>query len=112
MPRPGDPGRTRRPVPHATAPRPPPAAIAGARAPAPRIATTWPADQMPSVDAVRAALAALDGVDLSDLEIALARGQATIDGTVAGEVDRDRIVRAVNELPGVLAVIDTLRLRT
>lgn len=60
---------------------------------------------------MRAALLALDGTDLADLDLAIEGGRVQIKGSVADESDRDRIVRAVSDVPGVIAVIDTVRVR-
>lgn len=60
---------------------------------------------------LRAALLSLEGADLADLDVAVEGGRVEIDGSVADVSDRDRIVRAVSDVPGVIAVIDTLRIR-
>ena len=78
----------------------------------PRISHRWPDDETPSVDAIRTALETLDGADLADLDITLEGGRAEIDGSVADESDRDRTIRAVEAVPGVIAVIDTVRIRS
>ncbi len=80
------------------------------RPPGPRIARV---DDESLVDegSMRAALLALDGADLTDLDVAIEGGRVQVDGSVADESDRDRIVRAVSDVPGVIAVIDTIRIR-
>lgn len=78
----------------------------------PLITAAWPEDQDPAPEAIREALTALVGADISDLDIALDGGRATLDGSVATQGDRDRIVRAISAVPGVITVIDTLRVRT
>lgn len=82
------------------------------RAPGPRITTPFPEDQVPSTSAIRGALDGLVGADVSDLDISLDGGRATLDGSVATQEDRDRIVRAISGVDGVITVIDTLRVRT
>lgn len=78
----------------------------------PLITAAWPEDQIPTPEAIRDALDILMGADLSDLDISLDGGRATIDGSVATQDDRDRIVRAIGAVPGVITVIDTMRVRT
>lgn len=65
----------------------------------------------PSMAPIRRALAALEAVDLTDLEVALTGGHVTLAGSVATRADRDRIVAAVEAVPDHLGVIDTLRIR-
>lgn len=60
---------------------------------------------------VRWALAALDGVDLHGLEIALAASRVILTGIVASRADRERVVAAVEAVPGVEGVDDRLRIR-
>lgn len=62
-------------------------------------------------DAVRAVLANLDGADLTDIDVMIEDGLATLDGSVAKDEDRTRVVEAVHTIPGVTAVIDQLRVR-
>jgi hypothetical protein len=88
------------------------AAEAEAREPGPRITSAFPEDQTPSVATLSSALAALAGADLSDLTVALDGGRVSVEGSVATDEDRDRIVRALGDTPGVITVIDTLRVRT
>lgn len=78
----------------------------------PRITVPWPDERTPSPSAVRERLATLDDVDLGDLHIVLDGGRVTIDGSVARDDDRDRVVRAIAVLPGVSSVVDRLRLRS
>jgi len=80
-------------------------AAAHARKPGPTIVT----DLEPN--SVRAALLSLDGADLTDLNVQIEDGRALVEGSVATPEDRRRIVAAVEMLPGVVAVIDTLRVR-
>jgi len=87
-------------------------AAAEARVPGLRISPLWPDDQQPSVAAVQAALEALPGADLTDLEVLLESGRATLVGSVASEDDRTRVLHALTGVPGVTAVIETLRVRT
>jgi osmotically-inducible protein OsmY len=61
--------------------------------------------------AVRRALERLNGTDLADLTVVVDDGRVDIDGTVATEGDLDRVVRAIGEVPGVVAVIETIRVR-
>ncbi|MBK9034884.1 MAG: BON domain-containing protein [Myxococcales bacterium] len=65
----------------------------------------------PSMAPIRSALAELDAVDLTDLEVVLTEGHVTLSGSVATRADRDRIVAAVEAVPDHLGVIDTLRIR-
>lgn len=79
----------------------------------PRITVPWPDERTPTPSAVREALARLgDEVDQSDLHIMLDGGRATIDGSVVRDIDRDEVVHAIVELPGVSSVVDRLRLRS
>lgn len=86
------------------------------RPPGPRISARFPEDetedQAASLAAVRAALEALQGADLADLDVTLEGGRAELSGSVADESDRDRIVRSVAAVHGVIAVIDTIRVRS
>lgn len=82
------------------------------RQPGPRFTTAFPDDQTPSAAELRRALDALIGADLSDLTVALDGGRVSVEGSVATDEDRDRIVRALGDAPGVITVIDTLRVRT
>ena len=86
-------------------------AMAEERGQGPRIQARYPDDETPLVDAVRDALHALHGTDIADLDLTIEGGRIQIDGSVADDSDRDRIVRAVSDVPGVIAVIDTLRVR-
>ncbi|HUQ02213.1 MAG TPA: BON domain-containing protein [Kofleriaceae bacterium] len=61
---------------------------------------------------VRAALNGLSGADLADLDVTFEIGRAEIDGSVADASDRDRIIRAVSDVAGVIAVIDRIRVRS
>lgn len=63
-------------------------------------------------DAVRAALDGLEHVDVSDLTVALSDGVATLSGSVARRLDRERIMSALARIPGVTEVVDRLRIRT
>jgi osmotically-inducible protein OsmY len=87
------------------------AEAAESRPPGPLIKRADPADRSPDPDEVRDALDALVGADLSDLDISLDGGRAILDGSVATQDDRDRIVRVVGCVRGVTTVIDTLRVR-
>jgi osmotically-inducible protein OsmY len=78
----------------------------------PRIQTRDPDDTTVDLTSVRAALNNLAGADLADLDVTLERGRAEIDGSVADGNDRDRIIRAVSDVGGVIAVIDRLRVRS
>lgn len=70
------------------------------------------ADDGSGDDAVRAALAGLEHVDVSDLTVALSGGTATLSGSVARRLDRERIMSALARIPGVSEVVDRLRIRT
>lgn len=73
---------------------------------------TGPSIVMDSEDtAVRAALMSLDGADLSDLRVEIDDGRAILGGSVATSEDRRRIVAAIEMVPGIAAVIDTIRVR-
>lgn len=87
-------------------------AEAESRRPGPHFTTAFPDDQSPSAANLRPVLDALAGADLSDLTVALDGGRVTVEGSVATDEDRDRIVRALGDAPGVITVIDTLRIRT
>ncbi len=78
----------------------------------PRIETRFPDDVAVDLTSLRAALNNLTGADLADLDVTLEGGHAEIDGSVAEDSDRDRILRAVADVPGVLAVIDRIRVRS
>ena len=65
----------------------------------------------PTEAAVRSALASLGTADLADLDITIEGGRLQVDGSVASKDDRDVIVRRLEGVPGVVAVIDTLRIR-
>lgn len=82
------------------------------RPPGPRFTAAWPDDDMPPPSVLLAALDVLHGADLSDLTLTLDRGRITLDGSVATQDDRERIVRALGEVEGVTTVIDVLRVRT
>jgi hypothetical protein len=85
---------------------------AATRSPGPRFTAAWPDDDMPPPSVLLAALDVLAGADLSDLTLALDRGRITLEGSVATQEDRERIVRALGGVDGVSTVIDTLRVRT
>lgn len=72
----------------------------------------WPDERTPDPEAVRAALVALTELDLSDLHVMLDGGRATIDGSVARDDDRQLVLRAMVDLPGVSSVVDRMRLRS
>lgn len=74
------------------------------REPGPRI-------DAPDVEAIRDVLVRLDGADLTDLDIQIDGGRATLEGSVAREEDRRRILQAVQGIRGIAAVIDLLRVR-
>ncbi len=65
----------------------------------------------PAADTMRAAVAALEGVDATDLELDVVGGSVTLSGSVARSSDRDRIVTALGKLHGVTEVLDRLRVR-
>lgn len=65
----------------------------------------------PTIQSIRGALALLDGADLADLDVTIEGGRVQVDGSVASAEDRDRIQRALEDVPGVIAVIDTIRIR-
>lgn len=79
--------------------------------PGPRIESQ---DEVSRIDArsIRVALLALAGTDLAELDLAIDGGSVQIVGWVADPSDRDRVVRAVADVPGVIAVIDMIRIRT
>jgi osmotically-inducible protein OsmY len=77
----------------------------------PRIHKRFADDDTVNIDSVKAALLALDGADLADLDLTIEGGRVEIDGSVADDGDRDRIIRAVSDATGVIAVIDTIRIR-
>ncbi len=99
-----------------TSPRPSRAEVLAAetRAPGPRFTAAWPDpdDHTPPPSVLLAALEVLHGADLSDLTVALDHGRLTLEGSVATQDDRERIVRALGSVDGVTTVIDTLRVRT
>lgn len=64
-----------------------------------------------SADGVRAAVVALEHVDATDLTLDVVGGSVTVGGSVARTDDRERIVAAVEAVPGVTEVIDRLRVR-
>jgi hypothetical protein len=84
------------------------------RSPGPRFTAAWPDpdDDTPPPSVLLAALDVLHGADLSDLTVALDHGRLTLEGSVATQDDRERIVRALGCVDGVATVIDTLRVRT
>ena len=61
-------------------------------------------------DAVRAALATLSAVDLTDLDVVVEGGTATLRGSVARRRDRDDLVAALRGA-GITDVTDQLRIR-
>ncbi len=61
---------------------------------------------------LQAALAALTQIDLADVSVALVGGTATLTGSVARTLDRDEIAAALRRAPGVIEVLDQLRIRT
>lgn len=74
-------------------------------------ATPDESDDATTESAVRDALASLGTADLADLDITIEGARLQIDGSVASKEDRDVIVRRLEGVPGVVAVIDTLRIR-
>jgi osmotically-inducible protein OsmY len=78
----------------------------------PRIQTRYADDSSVDLTSLRAALNGLTGADLHDLDVTLESGRAEIDGSVADDSDRDRIIRAVSDVTGVIAVIDRIRIRS
>jgi osmotically-inducible protein OsmY len=87
--------------------------VAVERPAGPRITTATAGENgdSPSENAVRDALASLGTADVADLDITIEGGRLQIDGSVASKDDRDLIVRRLEGMPGVVAVIDTLRIR-
>lgn len=83
---------------------PPPAPIA--------VAVSGGAAAFPDQAQVRQALDRLAQLDLSDVEVSVDGGTATIEGSVPRGVDRDRITTALGQLSGVTEVRDRLRIRT
>jgi len=77
----------------------------------PNVRARYPDDETPLIDAIRGTLHSLQGTDVAALDLSIEGGRVQIDGSVADEGDRDRIVRAVSDVPGVIAVIDTIRIR-
>lgn len=78
----------------------------------PRIHTAPGEDgDSPTEAAVRGALASLGTADLADLDITIEGARVQVDGSVASKEDRDIVVRSLEGVPGVVAVIDTLRIR-
>jgi hypothetical protein len=73
----------------------------------PRVASSGGAE----LDTVRAALHGLAGVDVADVQVDVAGTTATVTGSVARGYDRDRVVSALHAAPGVVEVIDHLRIR-
>ncbi|MBL8627383.1 MAG: BON domain-containing protein [Myxococcales bacterium] len=59
---------------------------------------------------IRWALGALDDIDLHGLELALAGGRVVLTGTVASRADRERVVAAIEAVPGVEGIDDRLRI--
>lgn len=78
----------------------------------PRIQTRFSDDTNVDLTSLRAALNGLTGADLADVDVTLENGRAEIDGSVADSNDRDRIIRAVSDVTGVIAVIDRIRVRS
>jgi hypothetical protein len=70
-----------------------------------------PVAPRPAMTAIRWALAALDGVDLSGVAIAVHDARVQLTGTVVDRADRARIVAAVAAVPGAEGVDDLLRVR-
>lgn len=77
----------------------------------PRVHNRYSDDEPALVDSIREALESLLGADIADIDATIEAGRVEIDGSVADADDRDRIVRAVSDVPGVIAVIDTIRVR-
>lgn len=65
----------------------------------------------PNQEAMRDALQALAGVDVADLQVDVDGGTATMLGSVARDSDREQIMATLRQVPGVVAVIDRLRIR-
>jgi hypothetical protein len=65
----------------------------------------------PHEGTMRDALQALTGVDLTDLQVDVEGGTATMRGSVARKDDRDRIEATLRGVPGVDEVRDQLRIR-
>jgi osmotically-inducible protein OsmY len=65
----------------------------------------------PTKAAVHGALAMLGAADLADLDVTIEGARLQVDGSVASKEDRDLVVRCLEDVPGVVAVIDTLRIR-
>jgi osmotically-inducible protein OsmY len=82
------------------------------REPGPRI-HTMPGENgdAPTENALRDALASLGTADLADLDITIEGARLQVDGSVATKDDRDLIVRRLEGVRGVVAVIDTVRIR-
>ena len=66
---------------------------------------------LPDQITMRDALQALQGVDIADLQVDVAGGTATLVGSVARSIDRERITTALGKVPGVVEIIDRLRIR-
>src|SRR5689334_11737472 len=79
----------------------------------PRIHTAMPGENGdgPTEEALRDALASLGTADLADLDITIEGARVQVDGSVASKEDRDLIVRRLEGVRGVVAVIDTVRIR-
>ena len=61
---------------------------------------------------VRIVLAGLDHEDTADVAVAVFGGTATITGSVARGLDRDRIMTALGTIAEITTVVDELRIRT
>ena len=77
----------------------------------PTVSATGGDGAFPAADTVRAAVAALDNLDGTDLQLDVVGGTVTMAGSVARAIDRDRIVTALERVHGVAEVRDQLRIR-
>lgn len=77
----------------------------------PRIHAGDPAGQMPTTESIRDTLRGLAAADLGDLDVSIENGRVTLAGSVATQRDREEIVAAITDHPGVHAVLDLLRVR-
>lgn len=70
-----------------------------------------PISPRPSMMSMKWALAQLEDVDRRDVAVAVADAVVTVTGVVATRADRERIVLALEAVPGVAQVNDELRIR-
>ena len=77
----------------------------------PTVSVTGGDGAFPAADTVKAAVAGLDHLDGTDLQLDVVGGTVTMTGSVARAIDRDRIITALERVHGVAEVRDQLRIR-